>query len=500
MTQLFKQKVLSSLFVGMVLMGGVLFLHPAKADAATYYFSPATGSYTIGSTVTASIVIDSKGQAINSGEATIAFPSDKLQFQSVSKTGSIFTLWTTEPTGAVSSVTLGGGLSNPGYTGSGGKVVTITWKALATGTATVSVTGGKILANDGAGTNVLTGSSAATYTIAKAGTTSTARSVSISSFTHKDAEWSSVKKAVLNWTASVDVTGYYIALDQTATTTPSGNLVTDTTITYENITDGIWYFHVKAASPTGIPVAHFALQIDTVAPDTFTVAVDNENKATNRTPKVTFDAKDATSGIDRYEAAVDGGAPFVLKSGDLLPRQHPGAHTIVVRAYDKAGNMREAQVTFTIEGIGAPFITKWTPHVNVMRPVRFEGRSDPSDTIVVYFAGKEVDRFVAKDRKSEDNGANITWTYNYTDHLFPGLYTFNFQRIDAAGVDSELTQDYLVKVHTGALILGSKAIAYAWIIVLLWIVIAVLTIWNIVLYGFRRKHRDDDAPRPTKQP
>lgn len=484
------------------LVGGVLFIQPSKVAAATYYLSPSSGSYAVGATVTATVVIDSAGQAINSGEGSVTFPSDKLQFQSVSTPSSIFTFWTSGPTGSATTVTFGGGLSNPGYTGSGGRVVTITWKALAAGTATVSIKGTKILANDGVGTNVYTGSGSGTFTIgATKSATPTPQpipSLSITSATHKEGTWSSVANAIFKWSASVPASGYYTAFDQSPATEPAGNLVTATTAAYDNVADGIWYFHVKADSSSSIPVAHFKLQIDKIAPEAFTITADKEDKVINLAPKLIFEAVDSVSGIDRYEASIDGGASFVIKSGETLPKQRPGTHTIIITAYDRAGNTRVAKLTFTLEGISAPIIVKWPPHVNILRPITFVGRAAPTDTIIVTLEGKEVARFVAETRKSNDHGGEISWTYSYTERLYPGAYKFSFQRMNAEGQESESTQPHVVQVHTAALILGAFAVDYAALLIALSILTFFLIAWIAHLLHRRRKREESD-PKHKKE-
>ena len=62
------------------------------ASAASLYFSPSSGSYTVGSTLSVNIYVASADQAINAASGVISFPSDKLEVVSLSKSGSIFSL------------------------------------------------------------------------------------------------------------------------------------------------------------------------------------------------------------------------------------------------------------------------------------------------------------------------------------------------------------------------------------------------------------------------
>lgn len=129
----------------------------------------------VGETKSFSLTVNSATQAMNASQGKLTFPTDKLQVMSVAK-GSLFKYWTDEPAYSNSNgtVTFGGGLPTPGFTGSGRAVITVTFRAKASGTATLSYTSGAILANDGTGTNILTGYGSATVRIGEAAPTNTA--------------------------------------------------------------------------------------------------------------------------------------------------------------------------------------------------------------------------------------------------------------------------------------------------------------------------------------
>ena len=108
-------------------------LLPFGANAATLSFSPSSGSYAVGNTFSASILISSADQAMNAALGAISFPPDKLEVVSVSKTGSVFTLWVQEPTfsNSAGAVTFEGIVLNPGFMGANRKAVTINFKVKA---------------------------------------------------------------------------------------------------------------------------------------------------------------------------------------------------------------------------------------------------------------------------------------------------------------------------------------------------------------------------------
>jgi len=349
---------LAKLLLVILLLNAVLLNHSlvAKAASANFSLSPSSGSVNVGDTLTASVII-STDTPINAGEGSVIYPSDTLEFQSASGSGSIFSFWTNGPSGGATSAVFGGGLPSPGYNGGGGRVMTIVWKAKSVGSATVSIIGNKILANDGVGTNILSSSGGGSFTINVPGTPTTKKTekaklvMSISSTSHPDQEkWFSNKNVALAWTAN-EAKSYLIAFDQSAETVPKEQ-TTATSKTYENNADGVWYFHAQAKGDSGVgTVAHFKAQVDTTPPEPFSVIINQDFGAFDPSPTVTFEAKDATSGIDHYEAMIDGGQPFAIKSGDNLPKQKQGDHTLIVKAFDKAGNIRESKADLKIGAI-----------------------------------------------------------------------------------------------------------------------------------------------------
>jgi len=95
----------------------------------------------------------------------------------------------------------------------------------------------------------------------------------ISSLTHPDQdEWYNNNDPTFNWTEPDDpsgIAGYSFVLDQTANTTPDETIdTTERTKSYTDITDGIWYFHVRAQDGAGNwgPASHYRVKIRTVFP------------------------------------------------------------------------------------------------------------------------------------------------------------------------------------------------------------------------------------------
>ncbi|MDB5254932.1 MAG: hypothetical protein JWL92_308 [Candidatus Nomurabacteria bacterium] len=147
------------------------FLHDT-AHAATLSLSPSGGSYAVGKTISVRVLVGSGGQSINAVSGVVSFSNDTLTLTGISKSG-VITLWAQDPTysNSSSSASFQGVILN-GYSGGAGTVVTLTFRAKAEGAATVSISGSgsSVLLNDGKGTNVLSGTSGASFTIIRTST------------------------------------------------------------------------------------------------------------------------------------------------------------------------------------------------------------------------------------------------------------------------------------------------------------------------------------------
>ncbi len=469
------------------------------AGGATFYASPSSGAYNVGDVIRVGIIINSSGQAINAGEATVTW-TPGLQYSFVSTSGSIFTTWASGggagPVGSGSSVYFSGGLASPGYNGGGGRVVTIIFNATTPGTFSVNVAGSQILANDGMGTNVLCCSSDATFTVATP--KPPVPLLTVNSKTHpNEGQWYTAHHVELNWFATTAVGNYSFAVDHSSGTVP-GSPNNGTINTSYDLDEGTWYFHLKGSNQTGGSTVHFGIHIDSSPPDNFNVTSDNGGNASNPSPKIHFSANDGISGIDHYVASIDGGAQFAINPGDAVPKQHPGDHTIVVTAVDKAGNTKDAKGSFKIDGIAPPKVLVWPSSLVILQPMEYIGQSEPDDTISVFLNGKLLESFVAKDKtapKAKDKGAGgfpkgITWIYIYKPQLFPGQYTIRFSRVNSVGAESSPTPDYKLQILATAKIKPTQEPWYKkGLIIILLVLLVVAFLSNVFLFLLWRREK-----------
>jgi len=146
------------------------FVFPLSASAATLFVAPQSKDIRVDDTFIVLVNTNTQGTAINAASVDIKFDQNLLSAQSVGYSNSIFTLWAEEPkySNLAGNIHLSGGLSSPGFTGSNGAILRITFKARAVGQTQISLENGSVLANDGIGTDVLSSVQGSSITINKA--------------------------------------------------------------------------------------------------------------------------------------------------------------------------------------------------------------------------------------------------------------------------------------------------------------------------------------------
>ncbi len=137
--------------------------------AAELKLSPSSGSYRVGDKINVKIVLSSSGQSANAVSGTLSFSKNVLTMNSISKTGSLVSLWAVEPSysNTAGTANMEGVILN-GYFGSSGTILTLSFRAKAIGDANIKFTSSSVLANDGEGTSIITGTGQANFSIDKA--------------------------------------------------------------------------------------------------------------------------------------------------------------------------------------------------------------------------------------------------------------------------------------------------------------------------------------------
>lgn len=355
-------------FLGLFLILASLFFLNSKAYAATLRLTPGSGSFILGSTFDVSVILNTDGVPVNTVEVELNFPADKLQIANPSLGKSIVEIWASPPTfsNREGRIYFVGGITAPGINTSQGIVQSFTFRVISPGDAQISF--GKkntsVLANDGLGTNILKQTSPTSFHLILP----PAQGPEIFSPTHPEqGKWYRDPNPILKWSSSPRSEGFSYSIDRDPNTAP--NTVSNTFIgeaSFSNLDSGIWYFHVreKAGGSWG-GVSHYFMNIDTVPPASFGVEVSPSPRTSNKSPILKFFTTDGLSGFDHFEiklVPLNNGASestffFEASSPYQLTGLKSGRYELIVRAYDKAGNFRDEQVTLNILSSFLQFIS-----------------------------------------------------------------------------------------------------------------------------------------------
>jgi len=486
------------------------------AGNAALSLSPSSGTYAVGSTLTVSVTVNSGGgTGINAASGKITFDPTLLSAQSVSKNNSVFNLWVADPAYSNSdgSVTFSGG-GTTAYTGTSGVVMSVTFKVLKAGTANLAfASGASVLAADGQGTDVLGTTGTAAFTLGgsappsqssqqssqssnqssgSGGSSQAAApppsafdvSIAIASPTHPDqTKWYANDNPSFTWTLTPDVAGVSTLFGTNSAAYPkrtSEGLISSKQ--YTGVAEGVSYFIVRFEDSLGDwsdPIV-YKVQVDLTPPQAFTVNAQAGAGLSGRT-LLAFNATDTVSGIDHYEMTLDNGASSTIALTDVqggiytAPPILPGAHTVVIRAVDKAGNYADAHTQFVISGIATPTITNFPATVIEKSPIVLEGTADSGANVTVDVSDSE-NKVVAEGKMVADQTGH--WLYAIEGGLTYGTYGLGVSMITTQGATASSTANQHIDV-----LLAPFLDRFGWII----IVLLLSAIAGLITFGFYKK-------------
>lgn len=321
----------------------------------TLSLSPSSGSFVQESTFEVPILIDTKDQSVNGVEIKIKFDPNKLSIVKPSGGTSIIGVWVEPP---VFNNTLGTasyvGVIPGGIKTSSGLIGVITFKTKSIGKASVYIdSGSKVLLNDGLGSEARINLGRADYfVVAKPPI-----GVGVFSETHPvESDWFKNNNPILSWEKEEGVSGFSYVLDNKPNTIPDNTIDTeDTTIQFQDLEDGVWYFHIKS-NKNGIwgQTGSYIIKIDTNPPAMFDPEVNYllASSIVVERVLVSFFTTDNLSGINRYEVGIiDKTEPLTVspvfvesESPFQVPIKTGSKFHVIVRAFDNAGNIREVGI------------------------------------------------------------------------------------------------------------------------------------------------------------
>ena len=479
----FKKLILSVFVLTLVLSA----TNHANAQNGSLYLSPSSGQVNVGQSFSLVLRVNTGGDAINAAEGSIVFDQQKLSVTSVSKSGSIFTIWASEPkfSNAEGNIEFAGGAPNPGYSGSNGLVLTINFKAKTAttvrGYTDIVLVSGAILANDGEGTNILASLGKATYFIGAAAAEPIpapeapvapvgGQTMTITSSTHPDqSKWYSNKNPMFKWDLPSEAREVILVLSKRANSPPIISYsppVSEKALT--DIEDGVWYLNGRFRISSGLsPINSFKFNVDTQLPSSFSITRLDLDDSTNPRPELLFESSDATSGIDRYEIKVGEGEwikiePALAGRAYAIPLQKYGNYAVEIKAFDRAGNSSSAKIDVKIEPIKAPVIKEITKEAGKGGPIIIKGTTEPRRRVIIKLArnGADLLSFIPTvyaqqldenhyiyETVADENG---NWLIEITD-LPSGKYKVGAMAQDERLAVSELSNQMNTKVKGGIL-------------------------------------------------
>lgn len=325
-----------------------------EAIAATLFMQPASGDLVVGDTFALEVRLDTEGEEINAVEAHVAIPRDAFEVIDVDNGGSVFTLWPRPPQFSLEEGTADFAGGTPeGFIGKDGLLGRIFLRAKSAGdTATLSFKDTRAFLNDGNATPARVSLLESFFAIEEGPRIQIA---GFSSPSHLDQLlWSKNSTLVIHWDAKSGVRySYLLSRDVFAEPddipdTPVGD------IKYENLEDGIYYFHLCELHETDLcqSVSKWGAMIDATSPEAFDVRLVDDAELGIGT-FLSFSTRDILSGLDRYELCYGENVPGqegsvracrVVSPPVLLTPQDKKQEILVVRAHDRAGNLTDAAI------------------------------------------------------------------------------------------------------------------------------------------------------------
>jgi hypothetical protein len=215
-----------------------------------------------------------------------------------------------------------------------------TFTGLAPGEHTVDVN-----ATDGAGNE---GNDSVTFTVS---VDTTAPTVSITSPTNGSSLPSSSVTVI--WAAS-DGTGSGIDTVDVKLDNGAWNAVTTSSQSFTGLADGSHTVSVRVTDNAGnSATVSVTFMVDTVSPTLSITSPDDGWETSDKSVTITWTCTDVGCGVDRIEVRLDDGSfVTVTASEKTFSNLEAGEHQVDVRVYDKAGNMVDASVAFSVSDEG----------------------------------------------------------------------------------------------------------------------------------------------------
>ncbi|MFA6392180.1 MAG: cohesin domain-containing protein [Patescibacteria group bacterium] len=336
-------KLLNKKFIIFIAVTASIVLFGKTASAATLYMNPKEQTVFADETFLAEVYLDSEKEIINAVQTQITYPTNYFEVVDLAFGDSLLTIWPEQPTDKPETgiISFTGGVPVGSYVFDS-KILTITFRAKRTGTATINFVSDttSVHLSDGQGTPVNTNTTASNVTII----TPSSQAISISSPTHPNQDrWYPVNDFTVTWEPRIDsFYSYLISSDPKAEPDQTQELAVGE-VTFDDLADGIYYFilYEKPSGETWQYAGKRRVMIDQTPPLPFNIKSVDGIKEFNGRKVILFATTDAMSGIDFYDVFLDN-IQVARTIGSYSYENTDKSTFFMVRAYDKAGNITES--------------------------------------------------------------------------------------------------------------------------------------------------------------
>ncbi len=435
----------------------IVSLFGVKISAADLFTTSAKTQVNIGETFDIYINVNSDGSIVNSAEGNISFPAELLSIVSINNNASIFSMWPEKPVFSNENGTMGfnGGLPNPGFSGSKGSVLKITFKANKSGRAPISIVSGSVYSNDGTGTDVLKGKKGITITVNESvkvdpvikddkddvvsnkieddkvtkniiNNINTPKAPVISSADSSDLNsWFRQKDIILEWDIPKGVDAVQYSFDSKDVSIPNILKIPPLNNTkLVNVANGVSNFHIRFRNQGGWgEILHQKIKVDLISPEIISV----ESNKSDGLVSLSLNLKDIHSGLSKINIFDDTDKPivsdFIISSESVvvnLPLLKSGDNKLKVVVYDNAGNVTEKYIDVNSPAPNKPTISVDKTDFKIGKENIFSVKSYPNSSIDLWIK----DIATAKVDKVQLN----------TDKN--GIAQYNLSNIQSSGIKS----------------------------------------------------------------
>lgn len=495
----------------------LIFLLAKRTDAASLSIELSSTQVKVGDTVTATVYVNAGGEAVNNVEGEIAVPSDILYIQSVGTAGSVLNLWVEQPSYYQGSVSFNGGITNPGYSGSRGRVLIVSMKAIKNGNASVVFQSSSVRANDGLGTDVLRSKSGAVLAVANKAEAKTpitdTKTIDVNKITPVTSpdvspinklalnapviesvlaadsnKWYNTNKTTFTWKIPDEAIAIKSLFNNKANSDPSlQSVATSKSKTIENIADGIWYFHLKYKTTDGwSKVAHKKIKIDTSGPD----KIDSNYELNDLgLVKLNILAHDKLSNVIRLNLIPEKSTPISLKNiknssaSHVFSSEYSGVKDIIIEAFDEAGNKNSKTIAIDFPRILPPEIITYPSSVLNDDEIKLSGVSNYPNMVMEILVESDDGEIQTYKTQTKSDGS-----FNYVIKQVKGISMLNvWTKIPSLddSMSGILSEKVKINIESGSYLAGIDMLTKSLVSVAPIIVLAIIIIGLIYLFIFK---------------